>query len=321
MKTTIQKIREIILNDKKTTAKILRERIGVSESLIHRHLKQLCLNNEIKKIGTPPRVYYLPVIKEDKTIENKINSQIIENNFLQILPDGRFVYGLAGFYHWCDSRGFDFQDKKEEYERIYLEKELLKANELVNATEKISRTFSESFLEKIWYIDFYSWEIFGKTKIGQLVLYAKQNSDIKLMQKIAEIVSGPIQKLVQKERFKMIAVVPHSVPRKKDFLMTTLNFINIEPAPQKLFDKIFQDHAVAQKTLKSKEERQQNAAETLFLRDIEIPAKILLIDDACGSGATLNIAAQKIRERFPKTKVYGITFVGSLKGFEIIRET
>lgn len=47
---------------------------------------------------------------------------------------------------------------------------------------------------------------------------------------------------------------------------------------------------------------------------------LLLIDDAVGSGATLNETAKKLKQMGIAKRVYGFAVVGSLKGFEVIRE-
>ena len=300
------------------TVKGLVGEFSFSREMIHRHLKALCSANKIKKIGSAPRVFYVLAQKKETVVS--VKSDIIEENWLEILPNGEFQFGVEGFVSWCKNRKFNILEKVDEYEKIYKQKEGLKKNELINATSKLTKTFSENYLEKIWYVDFYSWEIFGKTMLGKLILYAKQNSDEVLMKRIAEQVKMPIKNLLEREQFDMVGLIPHSVPRKKDFLETTINFLHITPQPRKLFTKMFADHVVAQKTLKSKEERQVNAEKTLFLNEEAIPEKVLLIDDACGSGATVNIAAQKIKQRFPKTKVYGLTFVGSMNGFDVINQ-
>ena len=46
---------------------------------------------------------------------------------------------------------------------------------------------------------------------------------------------------------------------------------------------------------------------------------VLIIDDACGSGATINEVAKKLKNLNAK-KVYGYSIVGSYKGFDIISE-
>ena len=300
------------------TVKALAEEFSLSREMIHRHLKTLCSANKIKKIGSAPRVFYVPAQEKEKAVS--IKSNIVEENWLEILPNGEFQFGTEGFVSWCKNRNFNINEKVDEYEKIYVQKEGLKKNELIDATSKLTKTFSENYLEKIWYVDFYSWEIFGKTTLGKLILYAKQNSDEVLMKRIAEKVKDPIVKLIHRKEFDLIGLIPHSVPRKKDFLETTINFLHITPQPRKLFTKMFADHVVAQKTLKSKEERQVNAEKTLFLKEESIPETVLLIDDACGSGATLNVAAQKIKQRFPNAKVYALTFVGSMNGFDVINQ-
>lgn len=320
MKTTYERIQEIINAKKQSTAKELRETLGVSQVLIHRHLKKLCTEGKIQKVGSSPRVFYTPVIQK-KIVLPKNASKIVENNWLEILPNGNFIFGNAGFALWCKERSFDFSAKAQEFEKMYFKKESYKKDNLINATEKITGSFETNFLEKVWYVDFYSWEIFGKTLLGKLILYAKQNSNEKLMRIIAERIKDPLLELIDRENFNFIGTVPHSVPRKKDFLKTTLGFLEMNPPPQRIFSKVFSGYAVAQKMLKSKKEREQNAKETLFLEQKSFPEKILLVDDACGSGATLNISAQKIKECSPKTQVFGLTFVGSIKGFEVIAET
>jgi len=365
MRTSIDKIKDIIFDEGQASAKYLRDVLGVSQVLVHRHLKTLCAKGDIKKIGVPPKVFYLPVLNSsiDNEVNNKIfdnakvcvggvldnvnsvyncnsyenisvmagdkfcvaenksvYSSIVEDYWLEILPHGRFLYGLKGFEHWCKKRKMNVREQAQLFEKIFWEKDALKINSLIDASAKIVSSFEKSFLEKIWYLDFYSWEIFGKTLLGKLVLYAKQNSDLLLMKKISDIVRMPLLSLINRECFDLIVLIPHSISRKRDFLQTTISFLNLNPSAVRVFDKVFVEHVVAQKTLKSKVDRQKNAEETLFLKVKNFPKKILLIDDACGSGSTLNIAAKKILKVSPQTKIYAFTFVGSMKGFEVINE-
>ncbi len=320
MKTSIDRIKDIIFARKHVTAKQLHQELEVSQVLIHRHLKALCQKGIIQKVGSSPKVFYIPFIKENLN-HPSVPSDIISENWLEIRPNGKFLYGKNGFSLWCQKRGFDPNEKQNLFEQIFLEKENIKNNGLIDATKKIKASFQKSFLEKMWYIDFYSWEIFGKTLLGKLILYAKQNSDLILMKKIAKIIEKPLLNLIGRENFDMIGLIPHSISRKSDFLQTTLNFLDLKPKPKSVFKKVFLEHVVAQKTLKSKEDRQKNAEETLFLNMNTFPNKILLIDDACGSGSTLNIAAKKISKISPSTKIYGITFVGSIKGFDVINDS
>jgi len=78
---------------------------------------------------------------------------------------------------------------------------------------------------------------------------------------------------------------------------------------------------VPQKTLNRLEDRIENAEKSIFLNDNRIFKNILLIDDAVGSGATINEVAKKIREKkLVKNKIIGLAITGSFKGFEVISE-
>lgn len=58
-----------------------------------------------------------------------------------------------------------------------------------------------------------------------------------------------------------------------------------------------------------------------MVRGSEKHARVLLIDDVVGSGATLNETAKQIRERgMVQGKIIGLAIMGSYKGFDVISE-
>ena len=78
---------------------------------------------------------------------------------------------------------------------------------------------------------------------------------------------------------------------------------------------------IPQKTLNKLEDRIENAKKTIIVNDTRIFNNILLIDDAVGSGSTLNETALQIRRKKICTgKIYGLAIVGSFKGFDVISE-
>lgn len=78
---------------------------------------------------------------------------------------------------------------------------------------------------------------------------------------------------------------------------------------------------IAQKSLSKLEDRIQNAEGTIFVKDDNKSFKrILVIDDAVGSGATLNTIAKKLKEKAGVEFVCGFAITGSLKGFDVINE-
>ena len=81
------------------------------------------------------------------------------------------------------------------------------------------------------------------------------------------------------------------------------------------------DVAVPQKSLSKLEDRIANARNSIFVSDERKFNNVLLIDDAVGSGATLNETAKKIKERGLCTgKIIGLALTGSFKGFDVINE-
>lgn len=90
--------------------------------------------------------------------------------------------------------------------------------------------------------------------------------------------------------------------------------------PKINLQKVSGEVAVAQKTLSRLEERVENARASIIIDDLTRFENVLLIDDAVGSGASLNETAKKIRNLGLAKKVYGFAVVGSYKGFDVIRE-
>lgn len=103
-----------------------------------------------------------------------------------------------------------------------------------------------------------------------------------------------------------------------NYLKDTLNV----PLPEIKLVKAYKgDVRVPQKSLRSLKERVLNAESTIYIKDVAPTFKrTLLIDDAVGSGSTLNETAKKLKEQGVSREVIGYAIVGSYKGFEVINE-
>lgn len=77
---------------------------------------------------------------------------------------------------------------------------------------------------------------------------------------------------------------------------------------------------VPQKSLNKLDERINNADNTFGVFGDVNYKTVLLIDDAVGSGATINQIAKKVLEKKIAKKVIGLSIVGSYKGFEVITD-
>jgi predicted amidophosphoribosyltransferase len=77
---------------------------------------------------------------------------------------------------------------------------------------------------------------------------------------------------------------------------------------------------VPQKALSNIFERVANAKNTFYVPDQKAYKRVLMIDDAVGSGATMNEIALKLKEKTLAKQIIGLAITGSYKGFEVISE-
>lgn len=297
------------------------DHLGIGNVAVHRQLKSLVESGQLVKAGTAPKVYYLLANKPPKDLEHDANL----NNFAYVDPVGNFLTGLPAFMVWAKNVNKEEQigsllpryisDRKQT-------NNLFTKEGWIEATDNLSRTFgSDMQLDGVFYLDFYSLPTFGKTKLGHMMLYAKQSENKELISQIAIEAKEKIQKLTSKLKINAVGFIPHSILRKVQFLKEFSKNLNLS-LPEIELNKAYSGAIrVAQKTLGRLEERISNARGTIFIHKNGPKYKnVLLIDDATGSGATLNETARKLKEAGLAKKVYGFVVVGSIKGFEVIRE-
>jgi hypothetical protein len=187
MPTQKENIVNYIQKNGQATVLDLLDFLDIERPMIHRHLKELIGDGVLRKVGSAPKVLYLLAEAKAVSVSNEAafddtTRKIIEENFLLITPQGEKREGVSGFAQWCADRGADTAKKASEYVSVYKKYATLKKNGLLNGTEKIRGTFdNDQCIDRVYYIDFYAWEIFGKTKLGQLLLYAKQSQDQKMI--------------------------------------------------------------------------------------------------------------------------------------------
>ena len=338
------KIIQFIENREQVSVNQLADFFCISRQSIHRHLLSLVNSGEIKKQGTPPYVFYSINKNSDYKLKaeggvfkftmgegsvNKLTKDqiaCIEHNFFVIDPTGQRHVGVEAFVLWCKKRNFDISKKADEYLNTTKKLELYKENGVISGTQKLKSTFDKVYVDKMLYLDFYSIEIFGKTKLGQMMLYAKQGQDKKIIKELSMEIKDKIQKVIQNQNIDAVGFIPPTVKREVQFLKEVEKNLNI-PLPKILLSKIRGEFTVPQKTLSKLEGRIENAKQIRvhFMGDVvndQIPLykNILLIDDALGSGSTLNEVARQIQALNLAEKVTGLAITGSLNGFDVISE-
>lgn len=300
---------------------------GISHVAVHRQLNNLINRAEIAKVGKPPLVFYIPKEKKEgiTTYIPANIKKIIDKNYLYISPLGELLYGFEGFATWAKSINEEKRLYKlavEYVNTLSRVKKHFQSNNWVDATGKLKNTFKDTFADKLLYADFYSLPKFGKTRLGQLVLYAKQSQNRELISKIATLVKPLIEKIIREFSIDAVVFIPPTVPRSLQFMNELEIDLNLKLPSIELVKVATGEVVVAQKTLARLEERIINARETIFMKNNKIPYRnILLIDDAAGSGSTFNETARKLKNvMVGKHRIVAFAIVGSFKGFDVIRE-
>lgn len=297
--------------------------LNIHARAIFKQLKDLIDKGVLEKTGQPPKVYYRLAAIHDSTpttIFPTETTKILKKNYLIITPQGHIKTGVDGFLYWCKKNRLDPAQTAKDYKNTLTKYDQFKKDGLIDGGQKFKQTFPTVYLDEIYYLDFYSIERFGKTKLGWLLLYAKQTQNLDLMKQIFQIIKDPIADLINKKNINAVGFIPPTITRSLQLQKELEKMLNLG-LPKINLIKIANQIAVPQKSLNKLEDRIENAAHTIIVDDQNIYDNILLIDDAVGSGATLNETARQIKNKKLFTgKIIGLALTGSFKGFEIINE-
>ena len=326
--TIEQKILEEFHKTKELTVKELTFKLQVSKQMIHLVLNKLVHQKIVEKLGrTPKTVYRLIDISKapvDTSLYQNISDKdkkFLKENFLLVTEMGSLIEGVEAFDSWCRKRKLplkktmeEFIKTKNKYNRYYNQKGL------VDGTQKMISTYGkETFLDQISYLDFYAIERFGKTRLGTLLHYAKQGQNKFLMRKMMNEIHEKITGFIKNNKFDAIGFIPPTIRREVQIMKFIQEDLNVV-LPILDIKKISGIIPVPQKSLSKLNERITNAENTFAVTDQRKFKKVLLIDDAVGSGSTLNKVAEKIKAKNIAKKVFGLAIVGSFKGFDVITD-
>jgi DNA-binding Lrp family transcriptional regulator len=324
MKTnTSKKIIEYIQEKGRATPNDLVGYLSISPQAVFKHLRKLVEKKILTKTGRPPKVYYAAAadLTSKKIISiEPVLEKTIEENFLTITPSGESKPGMEGFIHWCNKFNLPIQKTAREYQRTLKKYEAHKMHGLINGMDKFKNTFNKVYLNKVFYLDFYAIERFGKTKLGQWLLFAKQGQDRKLIRALTETIKPQVDIIIRKHDIDGVGFIPPTIKREIQFMkemqrnldlaIKTISIVKLKPPI-----------IVPQKTLNKLSDRIENAKKTIVVNEEGHYKNILLIDDAVGSGATFNETAAQIRDKeICDGKIIGLAITGSYKGFDVISE-
>ena len=325
-----QRTRDTILDlfEKKEYAPHDLQRVlGISLQAIHRHLKYLCDNGYIEKVGRTPRVFYRFLRKPPVVVK----SPLIDRHFLFKDAVGNIHSGVAGFLLWSQGnlKKYSLVEKVHLYEQYVRELQDLQKKDVVFSLEGKMSDFhkqsgEEVYLQGVVCAVPYAFPDFGKTKESILLSIAKEGSS--QSREFADQLIGDflpiLSSYVKKEGFDAIAFIPPSASRRVQ-LMSVLykRFSTISTLPVISIGKRHGHVPQQQKHLGKIADRLVNADRSFFIRPTdEAYNKVLLVDDFVGSGATMNQIAKKLLRQGVAKKVWGIGIVGVRKGFTVVKK-
>jgi len=305
----------------------MQEKMGVSRQMLHRILNRMLEEGYLQKLGRPPKVFYrLSQVSAGKKSsmlsfsDDEIN--FLNEHFLIITEIGKRLEGVEAMRTWCERQKLPLEKTAREF--ITTEKKYLKyflPNGFINGTNKLINTngFDAIAIDDLFYCDFYAIERFGKTRLGTLLHFAKQGQNRQLMQEIILQTKEKVEFLIKEKKVEAVGYIPPTIRRQLQFMSVLQKGFNF-PLPHLNLVKVTGDIPVPQKALNKIEDRIANARASIVVKETRHFDKILLIDDAVGSGATMNETAAKLKQKSVAQKIFGIAITGSFKGFDVIQE-
>ena len=301
--------------------------LGVSLSLVHRHLKTLYEGGFIERLGRAPRVSYRLLYEPNIPIINPT----IEKHFMFKDVDGELYYGVKGFLKWSQDslKKYSLAEKVRLYEQYVQEfKELQKKDVVFPLEGKLDdfhkQTGEEVYLQDVVCAVPYSFPDFGKTKESILLGVAKEggSQSREFADQLAERFVPVLLAYIKKGGFDAVAFVPPSASRRVQLMqILRKQFFTASDVPVVEIKKQHGRAIQQQKHLKNITQRLGNAERTFRIPPTEKTYNnVLLIDDFVGSGATMNQIAKKLIQQGVAKKVWGIGIVGVRKGFKVVKK-
>ncbi len=308
-----------------TSVEAMASKLKVSRQYIHRIVKELVDAKLITKIGQAPYVFYNISNAVDSTNIELISYQkelFLEQHFLLVDALGNKLAGLEAMKYWCGNQQLPLQKTVDEY--IFTRNKYLSffnEEHLIDGLIKLRNTMGmgELGVDELYYLDFYAIERFGKTHLGVLMHYAKQGQNKKLMKIIVGEIKNRLENFIVRHQIDAVIYVPPTIKRKVQIMSFLEKELSL-PLLKLQVKKISNEIIIPQKALSKLFERVANARNTFVVPAQNKYERVLILDDAIGSGATINEIALKVKTRKLAKHIVGIAITGSYKDFEVISE-
>lgn len=299
----------------------------VSKQAVHYAINQLLEEQKVEKFGRVPKTIYRLIKQtalEPETAIKLSNAAAaeLEKKVLVITEVGKMLTGIEGFTYWCNQRKLPVEKTIVEYLETQKKYNVFFGkNHLIDGTDKLKNTkgYNHIWLDKLYYCDFYAIERFGKTRLGTLLHYAKQGQNKMLMKILVDEIRAVLINFIKETKADAVGFVPPTIRREVQIMKFIETQLKLS-LPIIKINKISGIIPVPQKSLNKLEERIRNAENTFSVTEKATYNHVVLIDDAVGSGSTLNEIAGKIKNKKMTKKITGLAVVGSFKGFDVVTD-
>lgn len=307
------------------TVKEICETLQISRQYAHRKLKAYIEEGKVQKLGSPPKVYYQLAQLEEVITKTNIpatEQDFLQEHFIQVTALGEQLEGVAAMEYWCNRQKLPLEKTVQEYiltRNKYLN--YYNKDKLIDGTQKLEGTkgINKVYVDKLYYLDFYAIERFGKTRLGTLMHFAKQGQNKNLMADIVREIKRRLDQFITQEKFDAVLYVPPTIKRETQIMKYLEMHLKLN-LPKVEIRKVHNKIVIPQKALSKIFERVANANMSFVNIEKQQFKKVLILDDAVGSGATINEIAAKLRKKNTAQKIMGLAITGSYKGFEVITE-
>lgn len=338
-KINTTKLLEVLRDFPNNKAGFYAEKLETNRVTIHTLIKSLEEQWYVKKTGNTPHTTYslLPKVWKENIISSTVKKTKDENfiiiqykdqkildTFYKYLPDGKLLQGKKGLIDWCRSRWIE--PVKGLYRFINISEhieQLRDKNGFLDATSDFQKGRNSTSLDELYFLDQYIYAEFGRWPLAELTFFAKLSQNMKLLDLLLSKIIDAILTLIHEKKIDALAITPPSIERKNQLMTLISKKLRQAKLPFVDIYKYFPNSIpVAQKTLKTREQREYNARNTIQI-NLESPKynRILLIDDFVGSGATLDITAEKLKSRKIAKYIVWCAIIGNLNlDYEVINE-
>ena len=291
--------------------------LWMSRTIVHRAVKDLLQKGLIAKIWKGSHTRYKSLILDKSYSEFRDvwkkelfgdipmdfkTWKILQEYFYKFSPEGRILSWFEWIKEWCISRNMNIGEKMKNFIKIKDHVEGLHNDcWLINAWENFGKHFANVYLDETFYADQYNRMEFGRWKLAEMTFFAKQSQNIWLINQANNEILLKLECTLKKGNFDAIAITPWSIDRKNQLLGLLRKQLTKLGLPFVNIIKYYENNIpIPQKSLKTREQRVQNATNTIFIQDKNVwkYKNIFLIDDFVWSWSTLNQTAKKLKDEW-----------------------